>query len=225
MSVRVSPDDGPSYTLHEPTPARGLAVCARCVHVNRGVWTAPKYCEAWTCAAVPLKTVRPAGTDPITGEHVRALTSGTRCTERNKSGECPDFLATSAVTSTKLTAWKLEPEHLIVAAVLVLALGGMLGAAFTMAIVGGRLVLGRALRTRGNCLKTWPPTSPTLYRRRRCLYVDSSHYVQLTLDCPGLGRECVEVHVGESEAAARQALTRHCARAGRGPYHDGRCTT
>lgn len=91
MSILVSPDTGPSYILHEPKPGTGPAVCAKCVHVRKGRLSGPEYCETWTCGAAPVEIRRPAGVDPISGEHVPAWTVGTRCTARNKTGECPDF--------------------------------------------------------------------------------------------------------------------------------------
>lgn len=91
MSIMVHSDTGPSYILHEPKPGNGPAVCANCVHVCKGRMSAPEYCEAWTCGAAPVEIRRRAGVDPISGEHVPAWTVGTRCTAKNKTGECPDF--------------------------------------------------------------------------------------------------------------------------------------
>jgi hypothetical protein len=78
-------------SLHEPSPSRGESVCANCTHVRKGQLAEPEFCEVWTCGAVPEEIRRPAGTDAITGEHVPAWVIGTRCTARNKHGECPDF--------------------------------------------------------------------------------------------------------------------------------------
>ncbi len=91
MSILVSPDTGPSYILHDPKPGNGPAVCANCTHVNRQGFIGDRFAAAWTCDAAPVEVKRPAGTDPITGEHVPAWTIGVRCTARNKTGECPDF--------------------------------------------------------------------------------------------------------------------------------------
>jgi hypothetical protein len=93
MSIRQYSDTGPSYIVHEPQPGRGPAICANCTHVNRQGFVGMSYCAAWTCDAAPVEIKRPAGTDPITGEHVPAWTIGVRCTARNKTGECPDFIA------------------------------------------------------------------------------------------------------------------------------------
>jgi hypothetical protein len=91
MSVRVNPGDGPSYELHDPTPGSGPAICADCVHVDRRGFSDPQFCKVWTCGAVPVTVLRVAGVDPITGESVSEMTTGTSCTERNNAGECKDF--------------------------------------------------------------------------------------------------------------------------------------
>jgi hypothetical protein len=100
MSVRVYPDNGPSYTVHEPEPSTGRAVCANCKHVRKGFLSEPRFCKAWTCGAVPGKLIRPAGIDSITGEAVSELVSRPFCVDRNAHGECQDFAAGVAEGST-----------------------------------------------------------------------------------------------------------------------------
>lgn len=144
MGVRVQSDCGPSYTLHEPTPASGSAVCANCIHVNKRGMASREFCEAWTCDAAPVEIKRPAGTDPITGEHVPAWTIGTRCTARNKAGECPDFQAAAVRERPgKIGAGggrKGEPDDAdpiavaLAASAISLVIGASLGAAI-MAVV------------------------------------------------------------------------------------------
>jgi hypothetical protein len=91
MSVRVYSDTGPSYTVHEPSPGSGPAICSRCVHVRKGGLSDPRFCKVWTCGAVPGETIRRAGVDPITGDAVPEFIRRPMCTDRNASGECQDF--------------------------------------------------------------------------------------------------------------------------------------
>jgi hypothetical protein len=142
MSVLVTRGDGPSYIMHEPAPGRGPAVCAKCVHVRdpiaRHRGPKPEFCESWTCAAAPVEIKRQAGTDPLTGEHVPAVTVGTRCTARNKTGECPDFDSAlpdgSRASPERLTDAEIADD--LPARVAILALGFVLGGGL-MAWLGG----------------------------------------------------------------------------------------
>jgi len=125
-------------TPHEPTPARGHAVCANCVHVRDPIVgrgrPSPEFASVWTCAAAPVEVKRPAGTDPITGQHVPAWTIGTRCSSRNKTGECQDF--TPRVDSDTPPQSDAEIADDLPVRVAVLALGFVLGAGL-MAWLGG----------------------------------------------------------------------------------------
>lgn len=148
MGVYVSPDDGPSYCLHEPKPASGPAICDNCVHVRYGrgpggSFNEPRYAEHWTCGAVPDKVNRPAGVDPITGETIPASVVKVRCATKNKRGDCADYrsrkqprmsFAEEPTQPRDNEPRKLAPEHLVLSAMLVFALGMLLGAAIATAV-------------------------------------------------------------------------------------------
>jgi hypothetical protein len=91
VSVRVYSDTGPSYTVHEPSPGSGPAICSRCVHVRKGGLSDPQFCKAWACGAVPGEVIRKAGVDPITGAAVPELIRRPMCTDRNARGDCQNF--------------------------------------------------------------------------------------------------------------------------------------
>lgn len=111
MSVRVYPDNGPSYDLHEPKPSTGPAVCSHCKHVRKDFLVEPQFCKSWTCDAVPGRLVRQAGIDSITGEAVPEIIDRPRCVDRNARGECADFVAGQPAAAATDEAKRATPSR------------------------------------------------------------------------------------------------------------------
>ena len=82
--------DGPSIKrVHLPVDFDG-PICAKCEHVH-----VPKNTDShrdWTCKAVKPEVLRPAETNPITGDVSEVKYKHRKwCADRNERGDCKDF--------------------------------------------------------------------------------------------------------------------------------------